>query len=90
MSRDPRLAVRTQLANLSALEASAHLALCALLATYPEADRPQLCGEDCDVTTARQLAELTEDLLLAIDEHRSRVGHRLRELEHPDQTSWPF
>lgn len=90
MSRDASLAVRAQLAGLASFEASAHLALCALYATYPEAAGPELRGEDYDITTARQLAEFAEDLLVAIDEHRSRVAHRLRNLEHPEQTAWPF
>jgi hypothetical protein len=90
MSRDAPLAVRAQLAGLASFEASAHLAVRALYATYPEAARPQLCDEDHDITTARQLAEFAEDLLVAIDEHRCWVAHRLRKLEHPEQTAWPF
>lgn len=90
MSRDAPLAVRAQLAGLASFEASTHLALRALYAMYPEAARPELCDEDYDITTARLLAELAEDLLVALDDHQSRVAHRLRRLDHPEQTAWPF
>lgn len=90
MSRQAPLALRAQLAGLASFEASTHLALRALYAMYPEAARPQLIDEDFDITTARTLVELAEDVLVGVDAHRSRVAHRLRKLDHPDQTAWPF
>lgn len=90
MSRQAPLALRAQLAGLASFEASTHLALRALYAMYPEAARPQLIDEDFDITSARTLVELSEDALVAVDVHRSRVAHRLRKLEYPDQTAWPF
>ena len=90
MSRQAPLAVRAQLAGLASFEASTHLALRALYATYPEAARSQLVDEDFDITTARTLVVLAEKLLGGVDVHRSRVAHRLRKLDYPDQTAWPF
>ena len=90
MSRDAPLAIRAQLAGLAAFEASTHLMLRALYAMYPESARPQLRGEDYDITTARLLADFVEDALVALADHRSWVAHRLRKLEHPEQVAWPF
>ena len=87
--KDP-LALQCQLAGLAALEASLWIALRALHATYPSAVRPQRDDELFEVTTARMLAEIAEDLLVALDDHRSHVAHRLKKLQHPDQTTWPF
>lgn len=84
------LALQRQLAGLATLEAGVRTALRALHITYPEVGRPSLDEDVFEITTARTLAELCQELLVAIDDHRSSVSPRLRTLLHPDQTSWPF
>ena len=87
--RDP-LMLQRQLAGLAALEANVRTALRALYVAYPTAARPQSDDEVFEVTTARILAEFCDDLLVALEDHRSHVSPRLRKLHHPDQTAWPF
>ena len=87
--RDP-LVLQRQLAGLAALEANVRTALRALYATYPDATRPQRDQEVFEITAARMLADLCEDLLVGLDDHRSHVSSRLKKLQHPDQTAWPF
>ena len=87
--RDP-LMLQRQLAGLAALEANVRTALRALYLTYPAAARPQSDDEVFEITTARILAEFCDELLVALDDHRSHVSPRLRKLRHPDQTAWPF
>jgi hypothetical protein len=87
--RDP-LILQRQLAGLAALEANIRTALRALYLTYPTVARPQSDDEVFEITTARILAELCDDLLVALEDHRSHVSHRLKKLRHPDQTAWPF
>lgn len=88
-SRDP-LSLQRQLAGLATLEASVRTALCALYIAYPEVGRPSQDDDLFEITTARTFAALCEELLVAIDDHRSSLSPRLRTLLHPDQTSWPF
>jgi len=90
MTSNHPLALQSQLAGLAALESDVRLALHALHATYPSASRPQRHDELFEVTTARMLAEISEDLLVALDDHRSHVAYRLQKLQQPDQTTWPF
>jgi hypothetical protein len=87
--RDP-LMLQRQLARLAALEANVRTALRALYVTYPTAARPQSDDEVFEITTARMLAELCDDVLVALEDHRSHVSSRLKRLRHPDQTAWPF
>ena len=87
--RDP-LMLQRQLAGLAALEANVRTALHALYATYPAVARPQADDEPFEITTARILAEFCDDLLVALDDHRSHVSPRLKRPGHPDQTAWPF
>jgi hypothetical protein len=87
--RDP-LVLQRQLAGLATLEANVRTALRALYGTYPAVARPQCDEEVFEITTARILAELCEDLLVGLDDHRSHVSSRLKKLLHPDQTAWPF
>jgi hypothetical protein len=87
--RDP-LMLQRQLAGLAALEANVRTALRALHVSYPTASQPQSDDEVFEITTARILAEFCDDLLVALDDHRSHVSLRLKSLRHPDQTAWPF
>jgi hypothetical protein len=87
--RDP-LVLQRQLAGLAALEANVRTALRALYGTYPAITRPQCDDEVFETTTARMLADLCEGLLVALDDHRSHVSPRLKKLQHPGQTAWPF
>ena len=87
--RDP-LMLQRQLAGLAALEANVRTALRALYVTYPTVARPQSDDEVFEVTTARILAEFCDDLLVALEDHRSHVAPRLKRLCHPDQSAWPF
>ena len=84
------LMLQRQLAGLAALEANVRTALRALYVTYPTATRPQSDDEVFEITTARMLAELCDDVLVALEDHRSHVSSRLNRLRHPDQTAWPF
>lgn len=87
--RDP-LVLQRQLAGLAALEANLRTALRALYGTYPAVTRPQCDNEVFEITTARMLADFCEDVLVALDDHRSHVSSRLKQLQHPDQIAWPF
>jgi hypothetical protein len=87
--RDP-LMLQRQLAGLAALEANVRTAIRALYVTYPTAARRQSDDEVFEITTARMLAELCDDVLVALEDHRSHVSSRLKRLRHPDQTAWPF
>jgi hypothetical protein len=87
--RDP-LGLQRQLAGLATLEAAVRTALRSIHAAYPAATRPQCDDEVFETTTARMLAELCNDLLVALDDHRAHVAPRLKSLQHPDQTGWPF
>jgi hypothetical protein len=87
--RDP-LALQRQLAGLATLEATVRTALRALYATYPALARPPSDDEVFEITTARMLAESCNELLVGLDDHRTYVLQRLKTLQRPDQTSWPF
>jgi len=84
------LALQRQLAGLATLEASIRTALRALHLAYPEVGRPSQDDDVLEITTARTLVAFCEELLIALDDHRSTVSPRLRTLLHSDQTSWPF
>ena len=84
------LALQHQLAGLATLEASVRTALRALHVAYPVIGRPSQDDDGFEVMTARALAERCDDLLAALDDHRSTVAPRLHTLQRPDQTSWPF
>ena len=87
--RDP-LALHRQLARLATLEAAVRTALRGLHLTYPATTQPQCDDEFLEITTARMLAELCNQLLVALDDHRAQVSPRLYTMQHPDQTAWPF
>jgi hypothetical protein len=87
--RDP-LTLQRQLAGLATLEASVRTALRALYVTYPAAARPQSDDEVFEITTARMLVDACNELLVGLDDHRSYVATRLKSLQHPGQTAWPF
>ena len=87
--RDP-LALQRQLAGLASLEATVRTALRALYATYPTLARPQSDDEAFEITTARMLADSCNEVLVGLDDHRAYVSQRLKVLQHPEQTSWPF
>ena len=86
--RDP-LVLQRQLAGLAMLEAAIRTALRGLHSSYPALARHQ--DDDLpELISARILADLCNDLLLGINDHRSLVSDRLRALPHPDQIAWPF
>jgi hypothetical protein len=87
-----RVAIHAQLAGLASLDASVRLALRALHATYPDLARGLRDDHRIELTTACILAELAEDLLLALDDHRTYVLYNLAVLGDHDasQTAWPF
>jgi hypothetical protein len=87
-----RVAIHAQLAGLAALDASVRLALRALYATYPGLARGLRDDRRIELTTACILAEIAEDLLLALDDHRTYVLYNLAVLGDNDalQTTWPF
>ncbi|HEU4733013.1 MAG TPA: hypothetical protein VFT22_34200 [Kofleriaceae bacterium] len=87
--RDP-LTLQRQLAGLATLEATVRTVLRALYTTYPALARRPSDDDVLELTSARMLADACNDLLLGLDDHRSNVATRLRALQHPDQTSWPF
>jgi hypothetical protein len=87
--RDP-LVLQRQLAGLASLEATVRTALRALYATYPTLARPQSDDEAFEITTARMLADSCNEVLVGLDDHRAHVAQRLKLLQHPDQTAWPF
>jgi hypothetical protein len=84
------LVLQRLLAGLATLEAAVRTALRILQVSYPAVTRPQCDDEVFEVTTARMLAELCNDLLVALDDHRAHIAPRLKSLQHSDQTGWPF
>jgi len=87
--RDP-LVLQRQLAGLATLEAAVRTALRGLHATYPALARRQAQADVSELTTARMLGDLCNDLLVGLNDHRNGVAHRLLALQHPDQIAWPF
>jgi len=87
-----RVAIHVQLAGLATLEATVRLAVRALHATHPDLTRGLRDDHRMELTTACIVAELAEDLLLALDDHRAYVLHNLAVLgdTDPQQTAWPF
>jgi hypothetical protein len=86
--RDP-LTLQRQLAGLATLEASVRTALRGLHVAYPALVGARF-HDDPELTTARILIQLCDETLTGIDELRRQVSARLRTLQHPDQTAWPF
>jgi hypothetical protein len=87
-----RVTLHAQLAGLATLEASVRLAVRALHATYPDLARGLRDDHRIELTTACILAESAEDLLLALDDHRTYVLYKLAVIGDADssQTAWPF
>lgn len=87
-----RVAIHAQLAGLAALDASVRLAVRALYATYPDLARGLRDDQRIELTTACILAEIAEDLLLALDDHRTYVLYNLavRGDAESQHTAWPF
>ena len=85
-----RIAIHAQLAGLAALEVSLRLAVRALHATYPDLARGLRDDHRIELTTTCILAEIAEDLLLALDDHRTYVLYNLAVLGDSSQTAWPF
>ncbi|MCW5808640.1 MAG: hypothetical protein KIT31_40190 [Deltaproteobacteria bacterium] len=87
-----RVAIHSQLADLAALEVSLRVAVRALYVACPEL-APGLRDEHrIELTTAAAVTDNAEDLLVALDHHRSSVLYNLAavgELDHR-QTAWPF
>ncbi len=86
--RDPMILQR-QLAGLAALEASVRTALRGLYVAYPTLADSRL-DDDVELTAARILVRLCDELLLNLDDLRTRVSAHLKPLLHSDQTAWPF
>jgi hypothetical protein len=87
-----RVAIHAQLAGLAELEATVRLAVRALHVTYPALERGLRDNHRIELTTACIVAEVAEDLLLALDDHRTYVMYNLAALGDSDssQTAWPF
>ena len=68
------------------------LAVRAFHATYPNLARGLRDDHRIELTTACIAPELAEDLLLALDDHRTYVLYNLAVLGDTDaqQTAWPF
>lgn len=86
--RDP-LSLQRQLAGLAALEAGVRTALRGLYVAYPTIAASQL-DDDIELTAARVLVQLCDELLLSIDDLRGRISVHVKPLLHSDQTAWPF
>ncbi len=87
-----RVAIHAQLAGLATLEATVRLAVRALHATYPDLTRGLRDDHRIELTTACIVAEVAEDLLLALDDHRAYVLYNLAVLGDSEslQTAWSF
>jgi hypothetical protein len=87
--RDP-LVLQRQLAELATLEVSVRSAFPRLQSTYPPLAQ---CHEDDNTRehiTAHVLVDVCNELLVALQDHRAILFARLRALQLPDQTAWPF
>jgi hypothetical protein len=58
--------------------------------TYPALARRPSDDDVPELTSARMLADACNDLLIELYDHRLNVAQRLRALQHPEQTAWPF
>ncbi len=87
--RDP-LALQRQLAELAAVEVSVRTALLRLQSAYPPLAQRHEDDEVLARSTAHVLVDLCHELLLALHDHRAILVARLRALQRPDQTAWPF
>lgn len=87
--RDP-LTLQRQLAGLATLEATVRTTLRGLYTTYLALARRQSDDDVPELTSARMLADACNDLLIELYDHRLNVAQRLRALQHPEQTAWPF
>lgn len=87
-----RVAIHVKLAGLATLEATVRLAVRALHASYPDLTRGLRDDHRIELTTACIVAEVAEDLLLALDDHRTHVLYNLASLGDDDssQTVWSF
>jgi hypothetical protein len=86
---DP-LILQRHLAGLATLEASVRTALRGLHPTYPALARRHDDDDALELTTARMLVDLCNELLVGLNDHRSHVSARLKLLQNPDQIAWPF
>lgn len=86
------VAIHVQLAGLATFEATVRLAVRALHATHPDLTRGLRDDHRMELTTACIVAEIAEDLLLALDDHRSYILYNLAVLGDADShpTAWPF
>jgi hypothetical protein len=90
MSSDDSLTLQRQLAELATLEVSVRTALPRLQSTYPPLAQRHKDDEARELTTALVLVDLCNELLVALHDHRAMLFARLRALQLPDQTAWPF
>ena len=86
--RDP-LVLQRQLAELATVEVSVRTAILRLPSAYPPLAHRH---EDVilELSTAYLLVDLCHELLVALHDHRGILLARLRALQLPDQTAWPF
>lgn len=87
--RDP-LVLQRQLAELAAVEVSVRTVLLRLQSSYPLLAQRHEDDEILELSTAHLLVDLCNELLLALHDHRTILVARLRALQLPDQTAWPF
>ncbi len=90
MSPGASLALQRQLAELATLEVTVRTALPRLQPADPPLPPPHLDDDAPERITAQQLVDLCDDLLVALHDHRAILLARLRALQLPDQTAWPF
>jgi hypothetical protein len=87
--RDP-LVLQRQLAELATVEVSVRTALLRLQSAYPPIAHRREDDEILELSTAHVLVALCHELLVALHDHRGILFARLRALQLPDQTAWPF
>jgi len=87
--RDP-LVLQRQLAELATVEVSVRTVLLRLQSAYPPVAHRHEDDEVLERSTASLLVDLCHELLVALHDHRAMLFARLRALQLPDQTAWPF
>jgi hypothetical protein len=87
--RDP-LVLQRLLAELAAVEVSVRTVLLRLQSAYPPLAHCHEDDERLELSTAHLLVAFCHELLVALHDHRGILFARLRALQIPDQTAWPF
>ena len=76
-----------QLAGLASLESAIMFTARALVATYPAVSRSPRPRDHAELTSARQLVESCERLLVVLDTHWKQAASHLGS-GHPDKTKY--